>query len=157
MLDLGAGTGWVAKRLTEKGWDVSLADVLECNETDLPLTTYDGKRLPYRDKEFDTTLLVFVLHHALNQEEVLREAVRVTRRRLVIVEDTPRNLAERLIERLWDTVLSIEHGMFAPHSFRTVAGWGDLFRGLGLRLVSQEVLRPSLPFYYTKAVFVLDL
>jgi 16S rRNA G1207 methylase RsmC len=39
VLDLGAGTGWVGKRLAErKGCSVQLVDVLDCNETDLPLT-----------------------------------------------------------------------------------------------------------------------
>ena len=47
VLGLGAGTGRVGKRLIErKGCDVSLVEVIDCNETDLPFTVYDGKRFP---------------------------------------------------------------------------------------------------------------
>jgi hypothetical protein len=36
-------------------------DVLDCNETNLPLAVYDGKSLACRDRTFDVALLVFVL------------------------------------------------------------------------------------------------
>jgi ubiquinone/menaquinone biosynthesis C-methylase UbiE len=158
VLDMGAGTRWVSKRLGErKNCEITLVDVLDCNETDLPLDIYDGKTLPYGDNEFDVTLLVFVLHHVMNQEQVLQEAARVCRKRIIIVEDTPKNLFERAVERFCDTALSIEHGFAAPHNFRRIEQWGELFSQLNLRLANQDVVKPFFPFYYTKAVFVLDL
>ncbi|MGH9628878.1 MAG: class I SAM-dependent methyltransferase [Bryobacteraceae bacterium] len=157
VLDIGAGTGWVAKRLSErKGCQITLVDVLDCNETELPLHIYDGETLPYASKTFDVALLVFVLHHTLNHEQMLREAARVARRAVIVVEDTPANPFERFVEWFWDSVLSIEHRFFAPHNYRRMSGWRELFRDLGLKLAREDRIKPFFPFYYTKAVFVLD-
>lgn len=158
VLDQGAGTGWVARRLAQtNGCTVTLVDVMDCNETDLPLTVYDGKNLPYGDHEFDVTLLIFVLHHVTNQEEILHEAARVSRRRIIIVEDSPKNRFEKLVERFWDKALSLEHGYAAPHAVRQIEQWEELFRKLNLNRTHCDVVKPFFPFYYTKAVFVLDL
>ena len=47
VLDIGAGTGWVAQRLRErKACEVQLVDVVDRNETTLPLQLYDGRKLP---------------------------------------------------------------------------------------------------------------
>lgn len=158
VLDLGAGTGWVGKRLVErKGCTVHLVDVLDCNETDLPLTKYDGKSIPFPDKSCDAVSLVFVLHHAVNQEEILREAARVARRRIIIVEDTPKNLVERCIDQACDSFMSLEHGFYNPATYRSVPQWHRIFAGLNLPLVYEHTIKPFFPFYYTKAVFVLDV
>lgn len=156
VLDLGAGTGWVAQRVAErKGCEVHLVDVLDVNETELPLKIYDGRRIPYEDKSFDTTMLVFVLHHALNQKEILGEAARVTRRRIIIVEDTPRNLFELTVNKVCDTLGTFRHGFFDPHNYHRIEKWTEIFRELRLPLAHQQVISPFFPFYYTKAVFVL--
>jgi ubiquinone/menaquinone biosynthesis C-methylase UbiE len=156
VLDLGAGTGWVAQRVAErKGCQVHLVDVLDVNETNLPLRVYDGRSIPYEDKSFDTTMLVFVLHHALNQAEILQEVSRVTRRRIIIVEDTPRNMFELVVNKVCDTLGSFQHGFSDPHNYHKIEAWTATFRELGLSLAHQEVIPPFFPFYYTKALFVL--
>lgn len=156
VLDLGAGTGWVGKRLAErKNCDVSLVDVLDCNETDLPLTVYDGRTIPFADKTFDVVTLVFVLHHAVNQEEILSEAARVARAKIILVEDTPKNAMERCIDRACDAIMSFEHGFSNPATYRSVEEWRTVFRTLGLPLTYEQTIKPFFPFYYTKAVFVL--
>lgn len=158
VFDIGAGTGWVGKRLQErKACAVQLVDVIDRNETTLPLQLYDGKKLPYSSDAFDAAVLVFVLHHTLNHAEILKEAARVARQRIIIVEDTPKNPLERAAQWACDTVLNLEHGFATPHSYKSIADWHALFTTMKLPLVSTEVIKPFLPFYYTKAVFVVDL
>ena len=158
VLDLGAGTGWVGKRLIErKESDVSLVDVIDCNETDLPLTVYDGKKIPFGDKTFDIVTFVVVLHHAVKQEEILTEAARVARRKTILVEDTPKNVLEHCIDRACDAVTSFEHGFYNPASYRNVMQWRSVFKKLRLPLIHEHTIKPFFPFYYTKAVFVRDV
>ena len=42
-------------------------------------------------------------------------------------------------------------------NYRKIEKWAELFDQLALRLANQDVIKPFFPFYYTKAVFVLDL
>jgi len=51
-----------------------------------------GVRLPFADGEFDTVLLLSVLHHAKSPEAVLAEAARVARHRVIVFEDIPHTL-----------------------------------------------------------------
>jgi hypothetical protein len=92
----------------------------------------------------------------VNQEQILTEAARVARRRIVVVEDTPKNLLELGIDRACDAFMSLEHGFYNPATYRNMAQWRRVFDALGLRLEHEHAISPFFPFYYTKAVFVLD-
>ena len=61
-------------------------------------TVYDGNSLPISDSKFNTVLLLTVLHHTNKPEIVLKEAVRVSKERLIVMEDiysNPMNLSLR--------------------------------------------------------------
>src|SRR5690606_14670063 len=56
VLDLGAGDGYVGEWVhTETGAEVVLVDVVEFNESSLPLVLYDGQELPFANGTFDLT------------------------------------------------------------------------------------------------------
>src|ERR1700694_6029417 len=77
VLDIGAGSCQVADGLINTlAIDVTPMDVVSHNTTSLPLQIYDGEQIPYEDNTFDTSLLIFVLHHAVNAEKTFREAQR---------------------------------------------------------------------------------
>ncbi len=90
VLDLGAGSGMIAEGIAKlSGLEVYPVDVIDVNKSQLPLTRYDGERLPFADDAFDTTLAICMLHHADNPRAVLEEMFRVTSNQLLIFEDTP--------------------------------------------------------------------
>jgi SAM-dependent methyltransferase len=93
VLDVGCGAG---RALTEIGMfreirpfgvDVSL-DRYAFRE--IPVARFDGRRLPFAEGSFDVTVCCYVLHHLTPQHarELLGEMVRVTRRRIVVLEDS---------------------------------------------------------------------
>jgi len=88
VLDCGCGDGRVASRLAA-GLDFTLADLVRpgCTAVEsLPFVPLiDGEDLPFADASFDTCLLLTVLHHAEDPVRVLRNALRVSRR-VVIIE-----------------------------------------------------------------------
>ncbi|HMB93996.1 MAG TPA: methyltransferase domain-containing protein [Rhodothermales bacterium] len=145
VLDLGAGEGYVGQVLTdEKGARVTLADVVPMNQTRLPHVLYDGSTLPFADNAFDVTVLYFVLHHAEHQEEVLLEALRVSRSRVLIVESvykTTRGLQLlTFLDKLANRIRSSGHmkGQEGHLHFRTVEAWRSLFAKYDVPLITQR-------------------
>ena len=144
LLDLGAGEGWVAEalRALTPAWSCGV-DVGPFLLARAPYAVYDGARLPFRDRGFDTTLLSLVLHHCEAPEAVLGEAVRVTRTRLLVVESVYRNRRDRCWLDLLDRRLNrYRHGgaMPAPLAFQRPNEWQALFESRHLRTVETRWL-----------------
>ena len=145
VLDIGAGGGWIAKRLSDsRGAKVTLLDVADMNRTNLPLKVYDGKHMPFGDSSFDNCLLLFVLHHCEDPLLVLREAVRISKKRLVIFEDTFRSPFEKFLCGLNDWIsnspffLANPFKMNMPFHYRKVAEWEDVFKKLSLKVTFKK-------------------
>ena len=144
VLDLGAGEGYVGAAIQEFwGAGVNLVDVVDMNRTALPHTLYDGNRLPFTDSEFDTTVLYFVLHHTEDAEYVFKEALRVTKGQVVVVESvytTPWGL--RVLTFLDTLANRIRSGglMKAQEeqlNFKRVPEWKALFKKYDTRVVAE--------------------
>jgi ubiquinone/menaquinone biosynthesis C-methylase UbiE len=165
VLDLGSGTGrlmrWLSDRVAIKP---TLADVVEFGNRvgGFPYVRLeDPLSTPFEDRSFDAVLLLFVLHHVArweDQVQLLREAVRITRKRLILIEDTPFSRTDRAFNVAWDWALNLRHGVPKPFSFRTVEGWRAVFGRAGLRERAAETYRPLWPTLgtYRHTAFVLD-
>ena len=86
---------------------------------------YDGQRLPFADASFDVTMFCYVLHH-LTREHARRlaeEAFRVSRRAVILIEDTlPEfGILYRLRNRLHRVGTEIEYGA-ASSAYQPVGG-----------------------------------
>ena len=131
LLDLGAGEGYVAAALRQRtGIWACAVDVGPYQRTPGPYLIYDGARLPFRDATFATTLISLALHHCVEPEGVLDEAVRVTRSRLIILESVYRNRWERFcLERLDSWLNRYRHNghMYVPLAFKGPQEWQQLF------------------------------
>jgi ubiquinone/menaquinone biosynthesis C-methylase UbiE len=165
LLDLGSGTGLISRWLAARtGIRPTMADVVEFDNRvlDLPyLRMTDPLRIPAQDRSFDAVMLLFVLHHIeswADQERLLAEAVRVTRRRLVVIEDTPTSPLDRAVNVGWDWVLNLRHGVPKPFTFRTPEGWRQVFGRLGLGVAHADTYRARWPtlMSYHHTLFVLD-
>lgn len=92
LLDIGCGPGMFLKHFWETGFDVSGVDaspeMLGAARRRLgPHAAYhvgQADHLPFEDNEFDYTVLLTVLEFCEDPDAVLREAVRVARRGLLV-------------------------------------------------------------------------
>ncbi len=163
VLDVGAGNGRISRWLRDHlGVFPTLCDGTEYSNRDgsLPFLrkTEDGI-IPAENASFDTVLLVFVLHHLETrelQEGLLAEAARVTRKRVIVVEDTPGSPWDHGMNRLFDWSLNVGHGIPIPFTFRSAAEWPDAFRRIGLRMHHAETFRSGWPTFglYRQSLFV---
>lgn len=128
LLEIGAGKGHVARALREAaGVRIELVDVVDYNETELPLRVYDGEHLPFGDNAFDFSLLVFVLHHTPDPTHLLGEALRVSRRGVFVVENHVEGRLRQVFTRLVDSIPHIQHGVPICYRAQTIRQWQDLF------------------------------
>ena len=143
VLDLGAGEGYVGAAVqAQLGADVTLADVLPMNRTPLPHVRYDGTTLPLEDNTFDVVMLYFVLHHAADAEQVLREALRVTRGRVLVAESVvEKGKPHRLLTALDAGANRLRSGGAMREQkahFRTAAAWKAMAERLRAEVVDEK-------------------
>lgn len=84
VLEIGSGTGWQAKALSECGFDVVGVDLPPSSEISnhararvWPITDYDGEHLPFDDASFDVVYSSNVLEHVVKLEAINAEMQRV--------------------------------------------------------------------------------
>ncbi len=131
LLEIGAGKGRVALALSQgANVDIQLVDVVDYNETELPLQVYDGVHLPFDDCVFDYALLVFVLHHTPDPLVVLREALRVSKSGVIVVENHVPGWPRQQITRLIDSIPHWQHGVPICYRAQTIADWQRTFAAL---------------------------
>ena len=132
VIDIGLGTGIMAKLLMKKNFKVVGVDVT--NTTLYPRIQpilYDGKKIPFKNNSMDTGLLICVLHHCIKQIDVLKEAMRVCKR-IIIMEDTFRNEFERFLVSARDSVGNFE---FYSHDYHSSEDWLKIFDKLGWKSI----------------------
>lgn len=120
ILDIGMGSGAVTCLLTNMGYKVIGGDVINlCIFNDVKPIILNGHHLPFVDCTFDVALLTYVLHHCEEPQKVFREAKRVAKR-VIVIEDTYRNLLEKIFVSLNDAIGNFE---FFPHEYHTEDEW----------------------------------
>jgi SAM-dependent methyltransferase len=80
ILEIGGGTGFQAKLLAERDFDVSSIDVPQSNyagERVFPVIDYDGETIPFPDGSFDVVFSSNVLEHIRDLERLHAEVRRV--------------------------------------------------------------------------------
>jgi SAM-dependent methyltransferase len=113
VLDLGAGNGWLSRRLSGR-YRVTSLD-LDAGETGLAALKDprvgricgDLEALPVRDGAFDVVIAAASMHYSTHHERVLAETARVLRRGgLFILADSPVYADAASRDRAWQRTLS---------------------------------------------------
>ena len=157
ILDIGSGNCNVAKKLSSLGLDITALDVKNRSLIKpIKPVLYNGKQIPFKDNFFDTTLLIFVMHHTKDPVGLLKEAKRVSRKRIVIKEDIYRNEREKLMTYISDSFVNFEF-LSHPHTNKSDPDWKNVFTSLNLNLISYRYSIAKLlcfPFYH--GTYILD-
>lgn len=148
VLDIGSGNGALVHQLKQEGIQIQSVDIRNKSRfEDVQPIVYDGMKLPFGDHEFQTALLITMLHHTRKQEQILREAMRVARE-LVVMEDVYRNDFQKRLTFFVDSLVNWEFNGH-PHSNKSDQGWKDYFKEQGLELVAHRKERFLLCFTQT--------
>ncbi len=103
ILDIGCGDGLLLSALAKNGVtgfgvDVSEEGARKCREKGLDVSVVDitTYALPFKDGSFDTVVMLDVLEHVYAPEELLKEAVRVSKKYVIISVPNFNSLPARL-------------------------------------------------------------
>lgn len=155
VLDVGCGDGLLSSLIMQKRPDVRTRgiDVLVRPQTHIPVEAYDGQRMPVGDKSYDVVMFVDVLHHTDDPMVVLREAVRVARRAVVIKDHTRDGLLAEQTLRFMDEIGNERHGVRLPFNYWPRQKWLEAFDALGLAV---GTWRKDLHLYPPPASWLFD-
>lgn len=156
ILDIGAAEGYLGEELALRhNAHVELVDIGNSFRSNLPHHIYDGSNLPFPDENFDAATIYFVLHHADDADQVLREAHRVSTQRVVIVESWARGPLRKRALIIADRLANALRGgrWRDPIHYRTPEEWQHTFEQTGFRLVESRDLGG---WFHAKQLFVIE-
>ena len=140
VLDIGTGTGALALLLLAEGKQVTGLDVVDKSDfEEVRPQLFNGRDLPFEDASFDVVQLITVLHHASDPDRVLKEALRVGNK-VIVMEDIYGNPFQKYLTWFTDSLVNKEFWGH-PHTNRTDAEWKATFEDMGTELVFEEQYR----------------
>lgn len=125
ILEIGAGTGWQARELAARGYEVSAIDIPTSNHGEAriwPIIDFDGRFIPFPDKSFDIIYSSNVLEHVEHIKTLNIEIARVLRSGGTAIHFVPTS-----IWRAWSLAA------FYPALLR------DVFRRISIKLHGDRV------------------
>lgn len=136
VLDVGCGDGLITRLIAEARPDLRLIgiDVLLRERTHVPIDSYDGSTIPYKSGSFDGVMFVDVLHHTPDPIALIREAMRVANKTIVIKDHTLEGLFADKTLRYMDRIGNSRHGVTLPYNYWSKRRWLEAFEVLGLRI-----------------------
>jgi len=143
VLDLGCGTGEIAEYINKRRKiKISLLEIEKRDrQANLKIKLYEGEKIPYPDNYFDTVLVVFVLHHCENPNLTLKEAVRVSKNKVIVFKDTFKTKFGFFLIEAWHTLVSFAVGGKLFFTFIPDQVLKKRFKKLGLKTVATREVR----------------
>ena len=127
VLDIGTGSGSFASYLKKHGFHVSTVDVVDKTiHSQINPIIYNGRELPFEDKRFEASMLITVLHHCADPDQVFAEAVRVSKKKLIVLEDVYSNGVMKRLTWFMDSLVNMEFKGH-PHTNKSELEWETLF------------------------------
>ena len=155
VLDVGCGDGLLARRLMQERPDLDLRglEVIVRSRTHIPVEAFDGQTIPYGDATFDAVMFIDVLHHAQDPMRLLHEAVRTTRKAIVIKDHALNGCLAGPTLRFLDWIGNARHGVALPYNYWPEKQWFKVFGACNLTI---RVWKSALHLYPRPANWLFD-
>ncbi|MDE0826206.1 MAG: class I SAM-dependent methyltransferase [Akkermansiaceae bacterium] len=150
ILDIGSGGGALAAKLRSEaaaaGKEIAIQGIEKHPRggEEVETLSFDGYQIPCEDGHYDMTILADVVHHEEDYMQLLKEAVRVTKKYLVIKDHTPRGLLGYRRICFMDWAANNPYGVKCLYRYFTAEEWREIYESLG---VSVKVELESIRLY----------
>ncbi len=142
-LDFGAGDGWFARRMVERGKvrELQAVDVKERPNALYPMMIYGGGALPFSDRKFTFTYSIDVLHHCPDPAAQLREVLRCTGRYFLLKDHTYRSVMGRAQLCVLDELGNRRFGVPSLYQYQRGWAWDPVFSECGF--TRRQLVHPA--------------
>jgi SAM-dependent methyltransferase len=143
VLDIGSGSGALAHQISQFASEQGIKHSIEGLEKfargneKIKTTAFDGYNMPYEDNYFDITILADVVHHEEDYMRLLQEAVRVTKRYLIIKDHKAVGILGHQRICLMDWAANNPYGVKCLYRYFSSAEWHSIYTKLGLTIVDE--------------------
>jgi len=167
LLDIGVGSGLALQHVMQQNPHLSTVGIdirdLRLPNVNVPLRIYNGHSMPFSNDHFDVALIFYVLHHCEDPEQVLREAIRVTRSKLIIIEEFDRpdadetslDMTERQSHRALGIPPDLPYHLFDQPEFEQLLLRHNLVQ-LDRQLLPSKTTRPVEKYLYVLKTFAFN-
>jgi SAM-dependent methyltransferase len=133
-LNVGSGHGFFSRAARRAGVAMTSLDVSASDEAvdRDELVLYDGEHMPFADGAFDASLAMYVLHHTPDPATVLAEMKRVSRKRVILVEELYRHLPGKL------ALLVLDYAVNSTSGLKSRIRWGSYLTRRRLLALAEE-------------------
>ncbi|HKU53706.1 MAG TPA: class I SAM-dependent methyltransferase [Nitrospira sp.] len=134
VLDVGCGDGRLSALLCEKRPDLVVEgiDVLQRDKTWLRVRQFNGVTIPANAASVDVVMFIDVLHHTDDPHALLREAVRVARKSIIIKDHLINGFLAEPTLRFMDWIGNARYGVASPGNYWHQSQWEEAFETLAL-------------------------
>lgn len=152
ILDIGSGNAGLAYLLQQNDQQVNALDVIDHSFfTSVPIELYDGHHIPYKENAFEYSLLITVLHHIKDPVAILKEAIRVSEK-VIVMEDVFTSNWNKKLLFFMDSLVNFEF-FGHPHSNKSDVEWENTFKSL--KLVIEEKRTDKILGIFRQVSYVL--
>jgi SAM-dependent methyltransferase len=138
VLDVGCGDGSIIGLIGQRRRDLRVAgiEVAARAEAAVEFAIFDGRHIPCADAGVDVVMLIDVLHHLRQPDDLLDEARRVARQAILIKDHVRRSRLDVATLRLMDWVGNRPHGVPLTYTYLSADEWRSAFHRNGLEVLS---------------------
>jgi 2-polyprenyl-3-methyl-5-hydroxy-6-metoxy-1,4-benzoquinol methylase len=153
ILDIGAGSCIVSEILQKEGYETTPIDVKNLSfAKNIEPTIFDGIKIPFKTGEFNTSLILTVLHHVPFPEKILEEAKRASKK-IIIIEDIYTNTLNKHTAYFFDSLLNLEF-FGCPRTNKADKEWKEIFNKMDINLLDAKYYKS--PLGVKRAIYFLE-
>lgn len=136
ILDIGAGDGKIDSLLIEDtNANITGIDVLVRPNTYIPVEEYDGLHINKLDNSVDASMMIDVLHHTEHPEKVFKEAVRVSKKYIIIKDHILSSTLSYVKLKMMDYVGNKHYNVNLPYNYMRSKVWIKMIKENNLKIV----------------------
>ena len=155
VLDVGCGDGRITQNLNQLRPDLTIRglDTLVRPDAVIDVSRFDGKKIAEEDNQVDVVMMVDVLHHSEDPENLLSEARRVARHALIIKDHLRNGLLAEATLRFMDRVGNARYGVALPYAYWSEGEWRQHWATHRLEV---DVFKSDLNLYAKPLSWIFD-